>query len=1064
MLVTLVALGGYLYWRLDDEVRRYAENLLSQHYAHLDVSLGSARFEAGRGVTLRNLVINQPSAHGDPLSLVEVDEVQLLGAFDWKALASGKPAVDQVRIRSPRVHAMHSASGGWNVATLFPPPTTGNRPADVEVVGAVLLISDEHCNVAKPLTLREVGLTAKCIEQEPAADPDAMPSRTYEIEASVGGDVAEEFAVSATIQTGTGAIDGTLDVVGLDLSAPLVDSMLRATPQLAKVTQIDGKADISLVAKRPAKGDPIWTANFRVTDARIGIDGMPRPISNIAVEGVATQQRLFVREAEAQFASAKVYAALDRRGWHDSAKLAVQARADHLNIDASLAELLPSSVQRAFDRFRPAGEVSATMAAQFDGHHWYPEVTIDCHDVSFTDKEKFDYRLTGGQGKLVIADRNDGRGPVLEIQQLAANVGNRKATINGSFSGLPGLGERRSASGERLPATGWLEVSGQRFAITDGLVDALDPKVRRVVDSLDAKGRVSVRWRFERTDPLGTPRTETDLKFHDARVQFEKFRYPLANIEGHAYERNGNWKFEDLVSRAPNAPRVVRAAGTCTKLADGSRTLDLSFVGEQVPLDDSLRLALSPAHQEAWAAIRPQSGRVNFSARVVHRLGVGTPPQLHLEINPLPKVVSIEPKSFPYHLKNLQGTIVVDNQHVTFHNLRGEHGPTVFETNGSWIPNRAGGWQLQFNNLHVDRLSADFDLKSAAPTAIGKVIEYLKPQGTFSIRNGTVWFSLDTRGSTNLRSEWNVWLGCQQNDLEVGIPLKSVSGVVRLSGRHDANVRFAAGRLDLDSVFWNGMQFTEVRGPMWIDMRECRLGQGATERINQINGKSDPLQRITTNFYGGDMALDAKVDLNSRAPYVINMAVDKCDLARMSTDYFGGSVDLSGTLSGQATINGIGQSIELLQGGGRMAIRNATMYELPVMARLLKVLRLREPDKTAFTGVDALFDIDGSNIRFEELNLLGDAVSLYGKGVATFDRQLDLVFHSTVGRNDFNVPLLRSMIGQASANLLLIKVTGPVENASVEREPLPAVNDFVEQLGGEGVATPRPTRSFWNRR
>jgi hypothetical protein len=88
---------------------------------------------------------------------------------------------------------------------------------------------------------------------------------------------------------------------------------------------------------------------------------------------------------------------------------------------------------------------------------------------------------------------------------------------------------------------------------------------------------------------------------------------------------------------------------------------------------------------------------------------------------------------------------------------------------------------------------------------------------------------------------------------------------------------------------------------------------------------------------------------------------------------------------------------------------------------------------------------------------------LYGKGFATFDRELDLKFHSTVGRNDFNVPLLRSMIGQASANLLLIKVTGPVENAVVEREPLPAVNDFVEQLGGEGVAGPQPARGLWNR-
>ncbi len=732
-------------------------------------------------------------------------------------------------------------------------------------------------------------------------------------------------------------------------------------------------------------------------------------------------------------------------------------------MDENLLELLPKGAANVWDRFQPAGEVTATLAAQFDGRQWKPDLAIECHNVSFTDQEKFDYRLIGGTGMLKVGDRGDGRGPVLDIEQLTASVGGTRATINGSFAGLPGLGERRTLGGEILPATGWLEVSGERFAITDALVDALHPRVRRIVDSLDAKGRMSVQWRFERTDPVADPHTHTELTFHDARVQYEKFAYPLTNIEGKAIEQDGNWRFENLVSRTPNATRNVRAEGTCTKLGDGSHLLDLTFKGEQIPLDDTLRLALSPAHQATWAAIRPQSGRVNFTARVACNIGSNGRPQLYLDLQPVPQTVSIEPQCFPYRLENLQGTIAIDNDKVTLAGLRAEHGLTVFETRGTWVPNNQGGWTLQFDNLTVDRLAADYDLKRAAPAAVGKIIEYLKPVGTFSVYDGMVRFSRETAGSTHLRSDWRVTLGCQQNDLELGVPLKSISGAVQLAGRHEGNLRFTAGQLDLDSVFWNGMQFTGVRGPLWVDTKECRLGRGATERMNYINRKQDPLQRVAANLYGGTLALDANVQLTSRSPYTIDLAVDQCDLKRMSTDYFGGAVDLTGTLSGQATLNGMGRSVELLDGGGRMAIRDAQMYELPVMARLLKVLRNRVPDKTAFTGVDAQFTLDGKYLQFSELNLLGDAVSLYGKGFATFDRQLDLKFHSTVGRNDFNVPLLRSMIGQASANLLLIKVTGPIENAVVEREPLPAVNDFVEQLGGEAVATPKPSRGFWSR-
>ncbi len=275
MLTTVVALGGYLYLRLDDEVRRYAEAVLANHYEHLDVQLGGARFEAGRGVILRNLVVSQPNPSGELTTLAEVDELQLLGAFDFESLTTGKPSIDQIRLRSPRVYAVRDASGNWNVASLFPPPATGKHPADIEVVGAVIVMTDSTRSPARPLTLREVRLTANCIDQSPAADPTAPALRTYQVEAAVGGDVAEKFTVGGTVQTGTGALDSKVEVVGLDLSSPLVASLVGGTASLAKISGIHGKADMSLIARRPAGGPPVWQADFRVADGRLAIDSVP---------------------------------------------------------------------------------------------------------------------------------------------------------------------------------------------------------------------------------------------------------------------------------------------------------------------------------------------------------------------------------------------------------------------------------------------------------------------------------------------------------------------------------------------------------------------------------------------------------------------------------------------------------------------------------------------------------------------------------------------------------------------------------------------------------------------
>lgn len=1064
MLITVVMLGGYLYLRLDDEVRRYAEGVFASHYADLDVQLGSAQFEAGRGVTLRNLTLNERTPSGGLAPLAEVDEMQLVGKFDLESLSSGSPLVERIRIRGSRLYATRQAGGQWNVAQLLPPPTTGDKPATLDIQGAVVVVSDQRS--AKPLTLRDVNLRAECIEQRPPTDPQGTPPRTYRLEGSLGGDLAASVGFGGTVATGTGELDLAASFKQLDLGSPPVESAMRLVPALARVAEVKGRADIELRVTAHGGGPVDWRADFSVAGGRMVMEGVPRPLENVALEGTAGTHRLLLRSAKANFGKADLSLALDRWGWQPSSKLAMKLHVGELSIDNALAELIPDAAENAWQRFEPAGVVTADVAAQFDGSRWKPTVKVECRDVSFIDREKFAYRLTGGSGTLAIVDHEDGRGAVLEIDNLTAMAEGTPITLNGEFAGLPGLGEKRALGGEPLPAVGWLEVSGDRLPIVQPLTSAIEPaegKVQRIVDTLDAKGRLSLWWRFERRDPLAEAQTQTRLTFHDGRVQFDKFPYPLRHIEGTATERDGNWQFENLVSHESNTQRQVYANGTCTKTPLGHQ-LQMTFVGQQVPLDDTLRLALlDPVHQEVWAAVRPRSGRVNLVAAVAHHIGVDTKPNVRLEISPVADTVSIEPSCFEYRLEKLAGKIEVLDGRVTMTDLRAEHGPTIFETDGVWVPNNRGGWQLQFEHLHVDRLAADYDLKRAAPAGIGKVIELLKPVGTFSIHDGTVRFSRDVAGSTRLISDWKVSLGCQQNDLELGVPLKSVSGIVHLSGQHDGNLRFTAGQLDLDSVFWNGMQFTGVRGPLLVGTEECLLGRGATQGINEILGRQDELKRIEADYYGGRLELDAGVHLDARSRYVIDLRVDGCDLKRMSTDYFGGSVDLSGTLAGQATINGMGRSLDLLEGGGRLAIRDAKMYELPVMARMLKVLRNRVPDKTAFNGVDAQFAIDGQNIRFNELNLLGDAVSLYGKGVATFDRQLDLIFHSTVGRNDFNVPLLRSMIGQASANLLLIKVTGPVENAVVQREPLPAVNEFMEQLGGEGVATPRPTRGFWNR-
>ena len=139
---------------------------------------------------------------------------------------------------------------------------------------------------------------------------------------------------------------------------------------------------------------------------------------------------------------------------------------------------------------------------------------------------------------------------------------------------------------------------------------------------------------------------------------------------------------------------------------------------------------------------------------------------------------------------------------------------------------------------------------------------------------------------------------------------------------------------------------------------------------------------------------------------------------------------------------------------------DANIYELPLLVAMLKVLRNRTPDSTAFNRCDMQFAIQGEHIHFQQLNLLGDAVSLYGNGETDFNRKLDLVFYTLIGPADLPIPLWKTIAGHVSQQGLQLKVVGTLDDPKIERKALPAVNDMLEQLQTEiheGAATMTPS-------
>jgi hypothetical protein len=288
------------------------------------------------------------------------------------------------------------------------------------------------------------------------------------------------------------------------------------------------------------------------------------------------------------------------------------------------------------------------------------------------------------------------------------------------------------------------------------------------------------------------------------------------------------------------------------------------------------------------------------------------------------------------------------------------------------------------------------------------------------------------------------------------MPIQSVTGGIRLVGRDDGRSSYAAGELAVDSIVVNATQLTNVRGPLWVDSAYCLLGESATQKQGQ------PPRRITADAYGGSLAANVDIQHAENVSYKVDVSLGAANLARFANERLGGPQDMSGIVSGRLLLAGAGQSTQSLRGSGELHVVEANIYKLPVLVAMLKVLRNRPPETTAFNRCDMQFTIHGHDIHFQQLNLLGDAVSFYGKGNSNFDRRLDLVFY-TLLEPAMQIPVLKTIAGQLSQQAWQLKVVGTWDKVEVQHQTLPGVNQMWEQIqsgiqeGAPRAAGFRPT-------
>ncbi|MCH5376268.1 MAG: hypothetical protein JJ992_20040, partial [Planctomycetes bacterium] len=633
---------------------------------------------------------------------------------------------------------------------------------------------------------------------------------------------------------------------------------------------------------------------------------------------------------------------LTRQGFDAASPLTLDARARRLTLDRRFVEVLPKPQQGLWRKYFPMGVIDADVHLEFDGRQWHPDVQIECNDVSFV-YHAFPYRLERVRGSISLKQDQ------LAIR-LQAAAGSQTVNITGAIR-QPGEA-----------GAGWVEIACERpIPLDEKLLDAvIDPKAKDVIRSLNPGGTLAMVGRFERRQPGGEIHKFVRIDLHNCTMRYERFPYPLGMIRGTIVWDDEGWTFQNLSGR--NDSGYIECEGNWAPNRDGDSVLTLKFVGTDVPLADELREALNPSANRAWADLHPRG----WIDRLDVTLGYNASRKdLSLEVrgqkwkkrpNDEGRSITVMPKWLPYRLDDVTGVFVYHNGDVLLQGMSARHDETVLSLDGHCRFEPHGPWAAEINNLVVDRIRFDADMLDALPAELGHAIGKLSPRGNLSM-HGSLAFRGFADGTQPTGSGWDLTIDVEGGSLGCGLQLEHIHGDVRLMGSRLGQDFFSRGELNVDSLVYQDLQLTQIRGPLLIQRDRIALGAEA-----ERDRTDAPPRSLVAQVVGGTLSSDIVVYPEGDVPFRLSASLERGDLQQFAREMSPNNQQIRGKANALVNLSGTAQGRHTWRGDGFVRLYEADIYEIPVMLALLKVLSIRRPDRTAFTSSDIDFEIQGEHL------------------------------------------------------------------------------------------------------
>ncbi len=1027
-VVAAVAVGTS---RINDEICTRVEDVLAERFPSLHVDVQQASLNEGKGIVIHGLSLIDKTVPENWQQIFRVDEVHLACDATLANLAMGQPDIESIRVVRPTLHAVHFQDGTWNIQKLL-----GNSGANVaipvSVEAATILYEDVETSFQE--TFQQGRL-----ELEPGT-ADRRGETWSKMHLSLNGQTVEQLTVSGAVSLSAKRFELEAVLQEFDFQPRLFSlspvQFFEDTWWKEAVDSLSMRLSLSLSAagSMDALAETIFDVRGHVTNGRFEHRRLPFPLADISATFTANQSGFEIQSIVAQSGGSHFQGSAKVDGWSKQSDFDCLLEAERLIVGRQWQPFLPAEWTGHWQKILPQGEVDVRAEVHRKNGFTIPNVSLRCRNIALT-HYRFPYRLDRTVGTVILENKE-------LTMHLTGQAGGNPVQVNGVIE-LTDAG-----------TVGHVEVRGRDMPIDERLLTAMPARGAEILERLHADGTFDFVFRQDRSPKFPKGHSNSlDIRLRDCTLKDVRFPYPLTNVQGSVQMIEEDWSLTEITGR--NDTGIVHCSGHLDRSAGEQGVLTLELSGREVVLDQELRDALPASVGRFWDDLAPR-GKADFIATVKHTVGQKKT-EVILDATPHANTVSIEPAWFPYRLEQLQGRLSWNNGLLQLSGWRGVHARTTVSTEGNcrFLPD--GSWHVSLSHLSADRFRADHELLRALPNGLQEALSTVGPSGLLSIDGSLDVYSTSAEQQGDLTkrryaASWNCHLDVEQGCFDVGVALDNVHGGLSLQGNTDGRRWSAVGEIDLDSAIWQGVQLTQVRGPILMDQSGVRFG------AMTVSDGMTP-RRLSAKVAGGKIEVDGMASSSGLGGFTVAASLVDADLERLACDSHGAPHSSKGRVFGSVEISGTRAGTHSLRGHGQLRIRDADVYELPLVVAMLKMLRVKSPDLNAFGSSFIQFRIAGPHAYLDEIELAGDAISLVGNGEVGFDGDVQMTFRSIMGDAEEQLPAMKRMLGGASGQFLLLHVDGSLGSPELSTEAFPTLAAAIQKLQSQRQEKTRPRRT-----